>query len=96
MIDFLPVANWQTHQSDPLVQICLQLIDFLDQMGQRQVQIAFSIPSSQYAHPVQEVLSIESRLSNWIPASLKMKLATKSVRKFSDNIGHSLHFELLR
>ena len=96
MIDFLPVANWQTHQSDPLIQICIQLIEFLDQMGQRQVQIEFPIPTTQFARPVQETLSMGSRLSNWIPASIKMKLATKSIRKFSEQIGHSLHFELIR
>ena len=96
MIDFLPVANWQTHQSDPLIQICIQLIEFLDIMGKRQVQIVFPFPSSQFTRPVQEVLSMGSRLSNWIPASLKMKLATKSIRKFSDKIGHSLHFELIK
>ena len=96
MIDFLPVANWQTHQSDPLIQICIQLTEFLDQMDQRQVKLAFPIPSQEFKHPVQETLSMGSRLSNWIPASLKMKMATKSIRKFSEQIGHSLHFELIR
>jgi hypothetical protein len=95
LVDFLPVANWQTHSSDPLLQIFIQLSDFLDVMGERQAQVILPIPPAHFAKPLQETLSWGSRLSNWIPTSLKMKLATKSIRTFSKNIGHSLDFELI-
>lgn len=94
-IDFLPVANWQTHRSDPLIQIFIQLSEFLDSIGQRQAQVEFPIPSETFIKPTDETLSIGSHLSNWVPAGLKMKLATKSIRKFSEKIGHTLNFELL-
>ena len=94
-MDFLPVANWQTHHSDPLLQIFVQLSEFLDRMEQRQVKVDFPVPSTQFVKPVQETLSVGSRLSNWVPASLKMKLATKAIRKFSEQIEHSLDFELI-
>ena len=47
-VDFLPVANWQTHYSDPLLQIFVQLSEFLDEMGQRQAKVDFPIPSSKF------------------------------------------------
>ena len=34
-VDFLPVANWQTHRSDPLIQIFIQLSQFLDAIDKR-------------------------------------------------------------
>ncbi len=94
-VDFLPVANWQTHRSDPLLQIFIQLSEFLDAVGQRQAQVEFPIPKDGFEKPVQEKLSIGSHLSNWVPIGLKMKLATKSIRQFSARIDHSLDFELL-
>ena len=93
-VDFLPVSNWQTHRSDPLLQIFIQLSEFLDEMNQRQANVAFDFSGA----PVgirDEQLSFGSRLSNLVPVGLKMKLATKSIRKFSDRIGHTLTFELL-
>ena len=94
-VDFLPVANWQTHRSDPLIQIFIQLSQFLDTVDQRQAKVDFPIPSETFVKPTQETLSFGSHLSNWIPAGLKMKLATKSIRKFSERIGHTLTFELI-
>jgi hypothetical protein len=94
-VDFLPVANWQTHRSDPLIQTFIQLSEFLDAVSKRQAQVDFPIPADNFQKPNNEKLSMGSHLSNWIPASLKMTLATKSIRKFSEKIGHSLTFELL-
>lgn len=94
-VDFLPVANWQTHRSDPLLQIFIQLSEFLDAVDKRQATVEFPVPPETFIKPTQEKLSIGSHLSNWIPAGLKMKLATKSIRKFSERIGHSLVFELM-
>ncbi len=94
-VDFLPVANWQTHRSDPLLQIFIQLSEFLDAIGQRQATVNFPIPPAQFQKPKQESLSMGSHLSNWVPPGLKMTLATKSIRQFSDKIGHTLTFELL-
>ena len=94
-VDFLPVANWQTHRSDPLIQIFIQLSNFLDAVDKRQAKVDFPVPKKVFLKPKQEKLSLGSHLSNWLPAGLKMKLATKSIRKFSANIGHTLTFELL-
>ena len=94
-VDFLPVANWQTHRTDPLIQIFIQLSQFLDAIDQRQANVVFPIPAEQFLKPTKEQLSMGSHLSNWIPGSLKMKLATKSIRKFSEKIGHTLTFELI-
>lgn len=94
-VDFLPVANWQTHRSDPLIQIFIQLSQFLNEIDKRQAKADFPIPGETFIKPTKEKLSVGSHVSNWLPAGLKMKLATKSIRKFSDKIGHTLTFELL-
>ena len=94
-VDFLPVANWQTHRSDPLIQIFIQLSQCLDAIDKRQANVVFPIPAEKFLKPTKEQLSMGSHLSNWIPGSLKMKLATKSIRAFSEKIGHTLTFELI-
>jgi hypothetical protein len=93
-VDFLPVSNWKTHRSDPLLQIFIQLSDFLDEMNQRQATVEFDFTQAP-SGTRDEQLSFGSRLSNIVPVGLKMKLATKSIRKFSERIGHTLTFELL-
>ena len=93
-VDFLPVANWSTHFSDPLLQMFLQLSNYLDSIGQRQATVNFTPPTTS-GQCIGEELSFGSKLSNWVPISLKMKLTTKSIRRFSSRIGHSMDFTLL-
>ena len=77
------------------MQMLIQLSDLLDAMNQKQAQVVFPKPTKTSAQPIQETLSLTSKVSNWIPASSKMKMATKSIRSFSKQIGHSLDFELI-
>ena len=94
-IDFLPAANWYTHSSDPLLQWFLDLSTFLDAAGKTMATVGFEMPKTNEAKKrCRETLSIGSKISGWIPASLKRKLAAKSVQKFSANIKHSLAFEI--
>ena len=95
-VDFLPAANWQTHFSDPVLQTFQKLSSFLDLIGQRQakVDIAFPEPKGPFAKATREKLSLGGRISTLIPASLKRRLAAKSIRTFSQKINHSLDYTL--
>jgi len=46
------------------------------------------------ALPVGERPTVVSTVAGMLPARLTLKLARKSIRKYSDAIGHSLDYEL--
>ena len=95
-VDFLPAANWAHHSSDPVLQSFARLSVFLDQAQKRRakVEITFPQPKGPLSKPTNETLSFGSKVSSFIPSSLKKKLAAKSVRKFSQKINHSLEYTL--
>jgi hypothetical protein len=93
-VDFLPAANWEAHFSDPVMQSFIDLSVFLDKVNKRSAQVGFPIPTAGKSRtPEQEALSVGGRLSSFVPASVKKKLAAKSIRRFSERINHSLDFE---
>jgi hypothetical protein len=91
-VDFLPAANWSSNLSDPVVQSFIDLSQFLDSSGKRMAQVGFVVPTTSSAAQ-RESFSIGSRLSSLVPTRLKKKLAAKSIRRFSELIGHDLQFE---
>ena len=95
-IDFLPAANWANNASDPVLQSFVRISQFLDAANKRVATVGFSMPESKgpFSKPIQEKLSIGGRISSFIPSSLKRKLAAKSVRKFSESIGHNIDYTL--
>ena len=95
-VDFLPAANWAHHSSDPVLQSFARLSIFLDKAQKRRakVDITFPEPKGPLSKPTNETLSFGSKVSSFIPSSIKKKLAAKSVRKFSDKIDHSLDYTL--
>jgi len=95
-VDFLPVANWETHFSDPLLQNFIDLVVFLEKSKKRLATVHLPIPSAgMFTSPVQEKLSFGSRLSTIIPVSIKKKQSTKAIQRFSERINHSLAFEFV-
>jgi hypothetical protein len=92
-VDFMPCANWSTHRSDPLLQMFERLSTLLDRAGQRQAQVEVTFPDTKTA-PVGEDRSLFGRISDGIPPSVKLTLAQKSIRKYSELAGHDLSFQL--
>lgn len=94
-IDFMPPANWATHRSDPLMQQFEILSRFLDAAGLRRAGVRVAFPSgSDSAQLVGEAPTLAGRLSRAIPMPMKRKLARKTIRRYSADAGHSLHYEL--
>ena len=93
-VDFVPPANWAAHRSDPLLQQFEAVSKLLDAAGQRQAKVDVTFPSGP-ALPKGERITAAGVLSEAIPSSVKMTLARKSIRKYSDRIGHDLGYTLV-
>ena len=95
-VDFLPAANWANNASDPVLQSFVSISTFLDASNKREANVEFTMPAPKgpFAKPIQETLSMGGTISSFIPSSLKRKLAAKSVRKFSQKIGHNINYTL--
>ncbi|MEM6926722.1 MAG: hypothetical protein AAF602_07350 [Myxococcota bacterium] len=92
-VDFMPTANWGARRTDPLLLQFRQLSDFLDRAGQRRAKVDVDFPQTSAA-PVGEETSLVGAVSSRLPASLVLRLARKSIRRYSKAIGHSLDYEL--
>ena len=92
LVDFLPVSNWNTHANDTSFILFKQLYDFLDKVGKMEAKLDYV--RSTRAHLVDEEHGLGAKLVSLIPVSLSEKMAGKSIRRFSERIGHSLDFEL--
>jgi len=93
-VDFMPSANWWMRRNDPLLLMFQQLSTFLDQAGQRRAHVDVTFPTVAKS-PVGEQPSLVGRLSAVLPASLTMKLARKTIRGYSHQIGHNLNYRLV-
>jgi hypothetical protein len=93
-VDFMPAANWGAHMSDPLLLQFRELSDFLDAAGQRRAKVEVDFPK-QASKSIGEVKTLGSRISKRIPLGLKKTLARKSIREYSEAIGHSLDYEIV-
>jgi len=92
LVDFLPVSNWNTHSNDTSFIVFRGLYEFLDYSDRLEAQIGYV--KSTRSSAVDEERSWGAKLVSMIPVSLSKRMAGKSIRKFSNQIGHSLDFEL--
>lgn len=92
-VDFLPPANWGSHKADPLIQFFKDVSEFLDRANKRMAKVDFRMPVGK-GDVVGETRTLGGKFSAIIPSVVKKKLAAKSVRKFSDRIGHSLDYQI--
>lgn len=92
-VDFMPSANWGFRRNDPLLLQFQALSTFLDRAGQRRARVEVSFPEA--ATPaVGERPTLVGRLSGALPSSLTLKLARKTIREYSSQIGHHLDYRL--
>lgn len=91
LIDFLPVANWGAHQTDNSFLLFRDLYDILKQAGKLQANIHYTPPTGG-RKVVGEKLDLGGKILTIVPAAVVAKAQAKSVRKFSERIGHSLEY----
>ncbi len=93
LVDFLPVANWSTHQNDTAFIIFRDLYDLMGKAGKREAQVAYT-PASGPRELKGEHLGALGWLTTLIPVGTSEQMASKSVQRFSAAIGHSLEYQL--
>jgi hypothetical protein len=93
LVDFLPVANWGVHQNDTSFIIFRDLYDLLGRADKRMAKIDYT-PAIGGRALKGEDQSFGAWLTTMIPVSVSEKMAAKSVRNFSAQIGHSMEYQL--
>jgi hypothetical protein len=94
LLDFLPVACWGVNWDEPMMQIFLNLYQFLHKAGKLEAHVvepSFSISDADVTGQPQRWIDCIIRL---MPSSVKRSLAARAIRTFSEEIGHSLDFSL--
>lgn len=92
-VDFMPPANWGARRADPLMLQFQELSTFLDRAGKRWAKVDVTFPDRPTL-PVGERPTVVSTIAGLLPPELTLKLARKSIRKYSAEIGHSLDYRL--
>lgn len=93
-VDFVPSANWSTYRSDPLLQMFERLSRLLDLAGQRQAKVEVRFPGATAA-PVGETRTLFGQVSDLLlTPAIKLALARKSIRQYSEQCGHDLSYRL--
>jgi hypothetical protein len=92
-VDFMPPANWSTHRSDPLLQMFERVSSLLDRAGQRQAKVEVAFPREKSAS-VGETRTLFGRITGLLPPAVKLTLARKSIRQYSELAGHDLGYQL--
>lgn len=93
LVDFMPVANWGTHQNDTSYILLRDVIDLLARAGKQEARVLYEGPHGG-RHAVGEFLGVGGWLTTRIPVDLSERMASVSVRKFSAAIGHDLSYAI--
>lgn len=91
LVDFMPAANWSTHQNDTSYLLLRDLFDLLTRAGKLEARVKYTPP--QAARPaVGEAFDLGGWLTTRIPVSWSERMAARSVARFSARIGHDLSY----
>lgn len=93
MVDFLPVANWAAHQNDSVFILFRHLYDLLLKADKLEATVGYTPTSGP-----RTLAGDPPGMGNWlvahIPVGLAERMASKSVARFSERIGHSLDYQI--
>ena len=92
LIDFLPVSNWGAHANDTAFIVFRDLYDLLSSSGR--LEFGLSYESETRTGVIGEEQSFAAKLVDLIPVTLSERMAAKSVRRFSAQIGHCMDYRL--
>jgi hypothetical protein len=93
LVDFLPAANWSRHQNDTSFILFRDLYDLLALVGKQEAIVGYT-PSAGPRKPEGEPQGLGEWLTTLIPVSVSERMASKSVTRFSERIGHSLDYRI--
>ncbi|MES2947594.1 MAG: hypothetical protein V4858_03535 [Pseudomonadota bacterium] len=93
LVDFLPAANWSSHQNDTSFILFRDLYDLLGLAGKREAVVGYT-PSAGPRKSEGEPQGVGEWLTTLIPVGVSERMAAKSVARFSERIGHSLDYRI--
>ena len=93
LIDFLPVSNWAAHANDTAFIIFRDLFAFLKETGKLEAKLDYT-PATGPKRVEGEEQSFGAKLVDMLPVKISEKMAAKSVRRFSEQIGHSMEYQV--
>ncbi|MBM4377422.1 MAG: hypothetical protein FJ095_20270 [Deltaproteobacteria bacterium] len=93
LVDFMPAANWAMHQNDTSYIVLRDLYDLLERSGKLEARVRYAPPRAGAA-PVGEPLGVGGWLTTRVPVPLSEKMASSSVKRFSQRIGHDLSYRV--
>lgn len=93
-IDFLPLANWHTHRNDLFFILFRRLYAVLARDAKLQFDLIFD-PQIPAQAPIGATRPWMMRWVDHLPEALVLRFASRGVEGMSQDIGHSLNFELL-
>ena len=91
LVDFMPVANWATHLNDTSFIVLRDLFDILERAGKREALVKY-VPPSGSKPTIGEHFDVGGWLTTRIPVQLSEKMASVSMKKWSERIGHDLGY----
>lgn len=94
LVDFLPAANWSTHQNDTSFILFRDLYALLELAGQLRATVGYTTASGPKTREGENP-GLVGRIAAYIPVSVSEKMAERSIRNFSAAIDHSLDFSLV-
>ncbi len=93
LVDFLPVANWARNANDTSFILFRDLYDLLQRAGKLEARVDYT-PATGPRTAVGEPGGLGPWLISRIPVGLSERMAATSVRRFSEQIEHSLDYSL--
>jgi len=94
LIDFLPVANWSAHANDTAFILFRDLWDLLERAGKRDFALEY-VPATGPKVLEGEQTTLGGWLTTRIPVSISEVMAGSSVRRFSEQCGHDISYQLV-
>jgi hypothetical protein len=93
LVDFMPAANWSMHLNDTSFILLRDLYDLLERTKKLEARVRYTPPRGD-GQPVGEPLGIGGWLTTRIPVALSEKMASASVKKYSERIGHDVSYAI--
>ncbi len=93
LVDFMPAANWPMHLNDISFILLRDLYDLLQRAGKLEARVKYTPPASD-ARPVGEPLGVGGWLTTRIPVPVSERMASTSVKRFSQRIGHDVSYRI--
>lgn len=93
LVDFIPAANWTVHQSDTSFILFRDVYDLLVETSHLDARVDYT-PASGPKTAEGEPLGVGGWLTTKVPVGLAETMAAKSVKRFSEQCGHSLSYTM--